>query len=168
MLASRTVLQRACARLHTSHRRALCANSTPIQQPFGDKFDVTRGDRLVQRAAEVETPVAGENAAQPPEPALAGYLDLRVGKITSCELHPEADSLYVEQIEVGEEEPRTIISGLVKFVPQEQMQDRRVIVVCNLKARNMRGIKSHGMVLCASDEAHENVEPLQPPEGAEV
>ena len=48
------------------------------------------------------------------------------------------------------------------------MQDRRVIVVCNLKARNMRGIKSHGMVLCASDEAHENVEPLQPPEGAEV
>ena len=64
MLASRIVLQRACARLHTSHRRALCANSTPSQQPFGDKFDVTRGDRLVQRAAEVETPVAGENAAQ--------------------------------------------------------------------------------------------------------
>ena len=31
-------------------------------------------------------------------------------------------SLYVEQVEVGEEEPRTIISGLVKFVPLEQMQ----------------------------------------------
>ena len=25
-------------------------------------------------------------------------------------------------------------------------QDRRVLVLCNLKARNMRGVKSHGMV----------------------
>ena len=31
-------------------------------------------------------------------------------------------SLYVEQVDVGEEEPRTIISGLVQFVPLEQMQ----------------------------------------------
>jgi aminoacyl tRNA synthase complex-interacting multifunctional protein 1 len=39
-----------------------------------------------------------------------------------------------------------------------------VVVLCNLKPRNMRGIKSFGMLLCASDEAHENVEPLLPPE----
>jgi len=48
------------------------------------------------------------------------------------------------------------------------MQERNVVVICNLKPRNMRGIKSHGMVLCASDAAHENVEPLSPPEGAKV
>merc|ERR1712070_973697 len=53
-----------------------------------------------------------------------------------------------------------------KFVPEEEMQDRGVIVLCNLKPRNMRGIKSNGMLLCASDEAHENVEMLTPPEGA--
>ncbi len=45
-------------------------------------------------------------------------------------------------------------------------QDRSVIVLCNLKPRNMRGIKSNGMLLCASDAAHEHVEPLTPPEGA--
>lgn len=39
-----------------------------------------------------------------------------------------------------------------------------MVVLCNLKPRNMRGIKSFGMLLCASDEAHENVEPLLPPE----
>jgi tRNA-binding EMAP/Myf-like protein len=39
-----------------------------------------------------------------------------------CEKHPEADSLYVEQIDVGESEPRTIVSGLVNFVPLEKMQ----------------------------------------------
>ena len=41
-----------------------------------------------------------------------------------------------------------------------------MIVLCNLKPRNMRGIKSHGMLMCASNEAHDVVEPLQPPAGA--
>lgn len=45
-------------------------------------------------------------------------------------------------------------------------QGRAVVVLANLKARNMRGVKSNGMLLCASDAAHENVELLSPPEGA--
>ena len=118
--------------------------------------------RASSEAAEqaVEAPVA--------EPLPTGDLDLRVGKILSVEKHPEADTLYIESIDVGEDEPRTIVSGLVNFVPEEEMQDRDVVVICNLKSRNMRGVKSHGMVLCASDEAHENVEPLQPPAGCQV
>ena len=32
----------------------------------------------------------------------------------------------------------------------------------------MRGIKSNGMLLCASNEAHSTVEPLTPPEGSKV
>lgn len=40
------------------------------------------------------------------------------------------------------------------------------MVLCNLKARNMRGIKSDGMLLCASNDTHEIVEPLMPPEDA--
>ena len=41
-----------------------------------------------------------------------------------------------------------------------------MIVLCNLKPRNMRGIKSHGMLMCASNAAHDSVEPLDPPAGA--
>ncbi|DBA86016.1 TPA: hypothetical protein ACH3X1_005546 [Trebouxia sp. C0004] len=52
----------------------------------------------------------------------AQKLDIRVGKVISAELHPDADSLYVEQVDVGEEAPRTIISGLVKYLPVEEMQ----------------------------------------------
>ena len=51
---------------------------------------------------------------------------------------------------VGEENPRTIVSGLVQFVPENEMQDRLVVVLCNLKPAKMRGIESAGMVLCAS------------------
>ena len=42
------------------------------------------------------------------------------------------------------------------------VQGRPVMVLCNLKARNMRGIKSDGMLLCASNDTHESVEPLMP------
>ena len=38
----------------------------------------------------------------------------------AVKLHPDADSLYVETIDVGEEEPRTVVSGLVKYIPIEQ------------------------------------------------
>ena len=44
-------------------------------------------------------------------------LDLRVGKIVGVEKHPDADSLYVEQVDLGEGKTRTIVSGLVKHVP---------------------------------------------------
>lgn len=78
-------------------------------------------------------------------------LDIRVGKIVDVKKHPDADSLYVEKIDLGENNgPRTIVSGLVNYVPIEEMQDRMVLVLANLKAANLRGIQSHGMVLCAS------------------
>lgn len=47
-----------------------------------------------------------------------------------------------------------------------KMQERSVIVLANLKPRNMRGVKSNGMLMAASDASHENVELLEPPEGA--
>lgn len=41
-----------------------------------------------------------------------------------------------------------------------------MVVLANLKPRNMRGIKSSGMLMAASDSSHENVELLVPPEGS--
>lgn len=77
-------------------------------------------------------------------------MDIRVGKIVEVSRHPDADALYVEKIDVGEGVPRTVVSGLVNFVPIQKMKDRLVVVLCNLKPAKMRGIESAGMVLCAS------------------
>lgn len=93
-------------------------------------------------------------------------LDIRVGRILKAWKHPEADSLYVEEVDVGDPEPRTICSGLVNYIAQDELQGRNVVVLANLKPRNMRGIKSNGMLLAASDASHENVELLSPPEGS--
>ncbi|KAJ0576195.1 putative tRNA-binding domain, nucleic acid-binding protein [Helianthus annuus] len=97
---------------------------------------------------------------------MANTLDIRVGKILKAWRHEEADSLYVEEIDVGEPEPRIICSGLVKYVPLDDLQDKHVVVLANLKPRNMRGVKSSGMLMAASDASHENVELLEPPVGA--
>ncbi|KAF7710131.1 hypothetical protein HF521_009003 [Silurus meridionalis] len=92
-------------------------------------------------------------------------LDLRVGRIVTAKKHPDADSLYVEEVDVGEAAPRTVVSGLVKHVPLEQMQNRMAVLLCNLKPAKMRGIVSQAMVMCASSP--EKVEILDPPSGAE-
>ena len=75
---------------------------------------------------------------------------MRVGVIVSAKKHPDADALYVEDVDVGEEKNRTVISGLVKFIPLEEMQNRKAILLCNLKPVKMRGIMSQAMVMCAS------------------
>jgi len=111
------------------------------------------------------TAKSGEEAKN--EPIDASRLKLLVGRITDVQLHPDAEKLYVEKIDLGEPQPRTIISGLVDFVPLEQMQNRLVIVLANLKPAKMRGILSEGMVMCASNKEANQVLPLNPPEGAQ-
>ncbi|CAI5518756.1 unnamed protein product [Closterium sp. NIES-64] len=114
--------------------------------------------------AAAASDVAAPTATGPDVCSLAEALELRVGRVVRAWKHPEADSLYVEEVDVGEEGgPRTICSGLVKYIPEADMQDRLVVVLANLKPRNMRGVKSNGMLLAASDDAHENVQLLSPP-----
>jgi methionyl-tRNA synthetase len=49
-------------------------------------------------------------------------LDIRVGVIKKVEKHPDADSLYIEEIDVGEEQTRTVVSGLVNYIPVDELQ----------------------------------------------
>lgn len=101
-------------------------------------------------------------AAVPPNPSM---IDFRVGFIEKAEKHPDADSLYMSTINMGDAEgPRIVCSGLVKYIPIEEMQKRYVVVVANLKPVTMRGVKSCAMVLCAADA--EKVEFVNPPAGS--
>ncbi|GIX74435.1 hypothetical protein CDAR_235242 [Caerostris darwini] len=111
-----------------------------------------------QKPAKAEKQPAEEN-----KEVNVSRLDLRIGRILNAKKHPDAESLYVEEIDVEEDKPRTVVSGLVKFVPLEEMQNRMVVVLCNLKPAKMRGITSEAMVMCASTP--EKVEILTPPPG---
>ncbi|RZC42270.1 tyrosine--tRNA ligase, cytoplasmic [Asbolus verrucosus] len=93
-------------------------------------------------------------------------LDIRVGKITQVSKHPNADSLYVSKVDLGDETPRTVVSGLVSFYSAEHLENRSVVVLCNLKPTKMRGIESEGMILCTSRDEPKQVEILIPPENS--
>lgn len=104
-------------------------------------------------------------AADPNQPEIT-KLDIRVGKIVKVWKHETADKLYCEEIDVGEDAPRQIASGLVHHYSLEQMQDARVLVLCNLKPRNLVGFRSHGMVMCAAvplEDGKEKVAFVTPP-----
>jgi len=94
-------------------------------------------------------------------------LDIRVGEIKKAWLHPEADKLYCEEIDIGEAEPRQIASGLRAHYDLEDLEGQRVLVLANLKARKLVGFPSHGMVLCASS-ADGAVKFVEPPADANV
>lgn len=92
-------------------------------------------------------------------------VDLRVGRIVKVEKHPNADRLYVEHVDLGEEEPRIVVSGLVEHVPLEELQDRLCIFICNLKPATLCKVLSSAMLLVAKDE-NGALEPLIPPTGS--
>ncbi|XP_055830710.1 probable methionine--tRNA ligase [Solanum dulcamara] len=95
-------------------------------------------------------------------------LKLQIGHIKKAWKHPSADSLLVEEIDVGEAKCRQVVSGLAKFCSPEQLTNRLVVLVTNMKPSKLRDVTSEGMVLCASNEDHTMVEPLIAPEGAKV
>ncbi|XP_050307648.1 tyrosine--tRNA ligase, cytoplasmic [Anthonomus grandis grandis] len=133
--------------------------------PIIKEFETPELKKLAQKAYPAPSKQKAGNQSGTDE-LTPSKLDIRVGKIVEVSRHPDADALYVEKIDLGEEQPRTIVSGLVNFVPIEEMQNRMVVVLCNLKAAKMRGVESQGMVLCASVDEPKQVEPLCPPEGA--
>ena len=162
--------------------KSTAAVPSPVVQP----------SELPQRPKK-EKPKKEPRPANPPKnaptPLSPSQIDLRVGHILLATAHPDADSLYVSTIACGDPPGtehtsttadgtvvRTVCSGLAGLVPLSEMQDRLVVVVCNLKPVTMRGVKSAAMVLAASPRLAEGevdshkgpVELVMPPEGAQA
>ncbi|RRC94147.1 hypothetical protein EII25_01310 [Erysipelotrichaceae bacterium OH741_COT-311] len=79
-------------------------------------------------------------------------LDIRVGTITKCEKHPDADRLLVFQVDFKDFQ-RQILSSIAMHYPNcEALVGKQVVAILNLKPRKLRGLLSHGMLLCAENE----------------
>lgn len=79
-------------------------------------------------------------------------IEMKVGKILKVERVPKTDKLYKLQVDIGEEKPRQIVTGLVPFYTEEELQDRKIIVLTNLEPAKFKSEVSEGMLLCATDE----------------
>jgi methionyl-tRNA synthetase len=88
-------------------------------------------------------------------------MELRAGKILAAERVPKKDKLLKLSIDLGEDAPRTIVSGVAQSYAPEELVGKVVCVVANLPAKNFgKGLVSHGMILFASggDREHTAIE----------
>ncbi|CAH8534718.1 unnamed protein product [Schistosoma turkestanicum] len=78
-------------------------------------------------------------------------LDIRIGLILSVKIHPNADSLFIEEVDFGSTiGKRTVISALAGVYPMEKLLNCYGVFVINLKPVKIRGIESQAMLLCVS------------------
>lgn len=98
-------------------------------------------------------------------------LEIRVGFIIKAWNHPDADTLYCEEIDIGEPQPRKIASGLREHISRENFEGQKVLVLCNMKEKKLRGFPSHGMILCGKKdlpEGREKIELVRPMKDAKI
>ena len=121
--------------------------------------------RIDRESAMTEIDLQQQTPAQPPASKLDvpelrettdydtfSKTDLRIGRVLEAERVPKSDKLIKMKVDIGLE-IRTIVGGIGKAYEPDQLIGRKVVVVANLAPRKLMGIESHGMLLCASDNA---------------
>ena len=123
--------------------------------------EITRQmEKLQQNATQSAAPAPAETPQKevdaPTTKAVITFddfarIDLRAGKILTAEKVEKADKLLKLSVDLGEAQPRTIVSGIAQHFAPEEIVGKIVTVVANLAPRKMRGIESQGMILMAGD-----------------
>ena len=122
--------------------------------PIFPRLDVEKELAELEAMNKPEEPAEPENIPLELKPEIVyddfDKIDFRVGKILTAEKHPKADKLLVFKVKMGTE-IRQIISGVAEDFTPEEMVGQNVIVVANLKPRQLRGMESKGMLLFADN-----------------
>ncbi len=79
-------------------------------------------------------------------------VELRTAKILAAERLPKSKKLLKLSVDAGEPQPRTILAGIAESYEPEAIVGRSIVIVANLKPREMMGMVSNGMVLAASTD----------------
>ncbi len=81
-------------------------------------------------------------------------IEIKVGKILSAEKIPDTDKLLKLSVDMGEEKPRQIVSGIYAYFPDPAvLTGKKCMFVSNLEPRTIRGFESQGMIFAVSDDA---------------
>ncbi len=79
-------------------------------------------------------------------------VEIRIGKVLSAERVEGSEKLLKLSVDLGEEAPRQILSGVAKAVSDPaELVGKMVPIVANLAPRQMMGLESQGMMLCSDD-----------------
>ncbi|MDP8221384.1 MAG: methionine--tRNA ligase [Candidatus Stygibacter frigidus] len=78
-------------------------------------------------------------------------LEMRIVKILKAEKVKKSKKLLKLQVKIGSE-TREIVSGISQYYAPEDLIGKKVLMLINLKPRNIMGISSQGMILAAADD----------------
>ena len=78
-------------------------------------------------------------------------LDLRVGEIISVDHVPNADRLYVLNVDIGGKQVQ-LLAGIKQNYGEKELKGKKIIVVANLDPANIKGMTSEGMLLAAEHD----------------
>ncbi len=92
-------------------------------------------------------------------------LDIRIGKILDVKEHPNADKLIILKVDIGNE-VRNIVAGIKQYYSKKELLNRKIVVFTNLEQKELRGIKSEGMLLAAVKD--DKVVLIQPEKDIEI
>ncbi len=126
---------------------AIVVSDTPTPEP------IEATTAVLVAGPPVDVPVAAAPAAD----ALITIddfmkVELRTAKILSAERMPKSKKLLKLSVDAGEATPRTILAGIAESYEPEAVVGRSIVIVANLKPREMMGLVSQGMVLAASTD----------------
>jgi methionyl-tRNA synthetase len=79
-------------------------------------------------------------------------IEVKIGTVVSAERVPDTDKLLRLMVDLGEEAPRQIVSGIATYVPEpETLVGRQLAFVTNLEPRMLRGLESNGMLFAVGE-----------------
>ncbi|TVP95065.1 MAG: methionine--tRNA ligase [Acholeplasmatales bacterium] len=127
------------------------AKPTPLFPRLDVDEEVKALQELIRQGVEETTP---QPEATVPEITIDDFvkLDLRIGKVLTCQPHPDADKLLVSTVDIGQGQTKQIVSGIAKHYRPEELLGQHVLVLTNLKPVKLRGVLSEGMLLAGSNK----------------
>jgi len=93
-------------------------------------------------------------------------IDLRIAKVINAEMVEKADKLIKLELDLGDLGKKTVFAGIKKAYSADNLKDKLVVCVNNLKSREMRFGISEGMILAAGDDDDIGIFIVSPDKGA--
>ena len=109
--------------------------------------DIKPAVEKIEEKQRMEAAPVDENKKQEITIDDFGKIEMRVGTVVECEAVKKSKLLH-ETVSLGNRRI-SVLSGIAKHYTAEEMVGKRVIVVCNLPPREMKGLLSEGMIVCA-------------------
>ncbi|KAL5991316.1 hypothetical protein ACLOJK_012223 [Asimina triloba] len=100
-----------------------------------------------KKASEEKKKIPEKESSDKGTEASVSLLNLQVGVVRKAWKHPSADSLLVEEIDLGDGNLRQVVSGLAKYITPEQLTNRHVVLITNVKPGKLRDVMSAGLII---------------------